>query len=623
MSTILNVTELDFEQIKTNLKTYLKNQDGFTDYDFEGSGLNILLDVLAYNTHYNAVNAHYTLNEAFLDSAQIRGNVVTRAKVLGYTPRSTLTPIARINIVITAGGTHPPTLTLPRGTKFSTTVDNSEYNFVTMTELVAPQVATTEGVAPNEVTTYTYNFENVEIKEGTLKKVQYTVNNIIENQKYQVSDTDVDTTTLLVKVKSNSAALNSDTYTVYEDLSITVGTTQVYFLQQNANEYYEIYFGDGVTGKRPVTSNIVELEYVISSANAANGAQAFTLASTILSGSTNVTTTVAAATGGQIAETLESIRFNAPLKFASQNRAVSADDYRAILKAEYSNIDAISVWGGENNTVPDYGSVYIAIKPLTGDTLTETDKAIVMSMLKGKTVTTVKPVIVDTEYTYIELDVNVRYNPNLTAKTNNELVTAVTNTLATYGTNKLNDFDGVFRHSQVTQTVDATDPAILSSSVRPRMFKLIKIRSDEDFTADLQFAEPLYSSGNIDEMSITSTPFLRNGVKCYIGDSAIVNTETKRSVIIYTYDEGGSVAAIKTVGTLDLLTGIINMSDFRADINATVKIAVVPNSLDIAPKREQLVAIDTNYSTIVAEIDTIATSGQSGAIAYTTTPRLR
>jgi len=623
MSTILNVTELDFEQIKTNLKTYLKNQDGFTDYDFEGSGLNILLDVLAYNTHYNAINAHYTLNEAFLDSAQIRGNVVTRAKVLGYTPRSTLTPIAKINVVITAGSTHPPTLTLPRGTKFSTIVDNAEYNFVTMTELTAPQVTTTEGVAPNEVTTYTYHFDNVEIKEGTLKKVQYTVNNIIQNQKYQVSDTDVDTTTLLVKVKSNSAALNSDTYTLYEDLSVTVAATQVYFLQQNANEYYEIYFGDGVTGSRPVTSNIVELEYVTSSGDAANGAQAFTLASTLLSGSTNVTTTVSVAAGGQSAETLESIRFNAPLKFASQNRAVSADDYRAILKAEYSNIDAISVWGGENNTVPDYGSVYIAIKPLTGDTLAESDKAIVMSLLKGKTVTTVKPVIVDTEYTYIELDVNVRYNPNLTSKTNNELVTAVTNTLATYGTNQLNDFDGVFRHSQVTQTVDATDPAILSSSVRPRMFKLIKIRSNEDFTADLQFAEPLYSNGNVNEMSITSTPFFYNGAKCYIGDSAIANTETKRSVIIYTYDQGGAVAAVKTVGTLDLSTGIINMSGFRADTNTTVKIAVVPNSLDIAPKREQLVSIDTNYSTIVAEIDTIATSGQSGAINYTTTPRLK
>ena len=611
MSTILNVTELDFEQIKTNLKTYLKNQDGFTDYDFEGSGLNILMDLLAYNTHYNAINAHYTLNEAFLDSAQIRGNVVTRAKVLGYTPRSTLTPAGEINIVITAGSETPTTLTLPRGTKFTTSIDNKEYTFVTLTELTAPEISST------------YTFNNVAITEGTLKKVQYTVNNIISNQKYQITDTDVDVTTMTVKVKSNAAAQNSDTYTTYKNLASTTAEAQVYFLQQNANEYYEIYFGDSVTGKKPVTSNIVEIEYVISNGPATNGALAFTLASTILSGSTNVITTTTAAAGGQTAETLESIRFNAPLKFASQNRAVSADDYRAILKAEYANIDAISVWGGENNTVPDFGSVYIAIKPLTGDTLTDTDKTLVLSLLDGKTVTTVKPVIVDTEYTYIELDVNVRYNPNLTAKTNNELVTAVNNTLATYGTNKLNDFDGVFRHSQVTQTIDATDPSILSSSVRPRMFKLIKIKHHTDVDVSLQFAEAIYADRSSATMSITSSAFNYNSQVCYIGDAAIAGSSITRDVIIFTYDAAGAIAAIKTVGTLNMNTGVIVMSGFRPDNNAKLKITVVPNSLDIAPEREQLVSIDTNYSTIVAQIDTIATSGQAGAIGYVPTPRLR
>jgi len=610
MSSILNVTELDFDQIKQNLTTYLKTQDGFTDYDFDGSGLSILMDVLAYNTHYNAINAHYTLNEAFLDSAQIRGNVVTRAKSLGYVPRSKKTARAIIDLVITAGATQPDTLTLPRGTKFITTIDNKEYSFVTLSEVTSPKVQ--DGSA------YKYTFTGITIYEGVLKKTQYTVNNLLANQKYQLSDTDVDTTTLDVKVKLNPAADNSDTYTLYKNTAVITASAQVYLLQQNANEYFEIYFGDGVTGRKPVTGNVVTLEYVYGSGADANGAIKFTLASTILEGSTNTIIVPTRAAGGQAAETIESIRFNAPLKFAAQGRAVSADDYRAIIKSEYSNISAIAVWGGENNLTPDYGRVYIAIKPLTGDNLTELQKETVLSVLVGKTVSTVTPVIVDTDLSQIYLPVNVRYNPNLTAKTNNELVSVVAQAITDYGNDKLNDFDGVFRYSKLTQAINEADPAIVSCSARPQMSKQVTFDGTTSGTST-ELPAAVYV-GDPTKRSITSSSFTWNSIaSCRICDISLAGSTTQRNVVVFVTDASGNITVIEKVGVLTMSTGTILWKYSSSISNKTIRIYAIPDSLDIAPKRGQI--MNLLAPTVTVEIDTIATSGQAGALNYNTSAR--
>ena len=615
--TKLNVTELDFEQIKENLKTYLKNQDEFTDYDFDGSGLNVLLDVLAYNTHFNALNAHYAMNEAFLDSAQIRGNVITRAKMLGYTPRSVLSPRATINMTIFGGDTQPNTLTLPRGTRFTTTVDNTEYSYVTLSEQVAAKISPGDG-------TVAYNFSNVEIVEGTLKKVEYTVNNNINNQKFQLSDTDADTSTLQVSVKQNAGDTTGEVYSLFENIADVRSDSQVYWLQENANEFYEVYFGDNVTGLKPLTNNIIKLEYVHTAGEATNGASAFTLATTLLQGSFATITTTSAASGGQQAETTESVRFNAPLRFAAQNRAVTSDDYRALIKAGFSNVDSISVWGGEDNETPDFGKVYIAIKPSVGDNLTDEQKEfIINTVLKGKTVATVIPVIEDVDYTYIELDVNVRYNPNLTDRTNNEIVTLVGDVISNYSFNRLNDFAGVFRHSTILQAIDVSEPSILSSSVRPRMFKNVALSATNPNNIVLNYASSIYSGKDEDVMNITSTGFLYNGDTCFIGDVKREGNPGLRDVVIYKQGAGSSVRILKFIGTLEFSTGIITFSDFNPDADTTVKIDVIPDSLDIAPKRNQLLSIDSNYVEVVAEVDEIAASGQVGGINYTTTPRFK
>lgn len=321
----LNVTELDFDEIKQNLKNYLKQQSEFNDYDFDGSGMSVLLDVLSYNTHYNALNAHYSLNEAFLDSAQIRGNVVTRAKLLGYVPRSILAPRATINIVVTAqGGTIPTVLDLQRGTKLSTNVSGEEYPYVVLESQSATGVAVT--LSDNSSATQ-FTFSNVTIAEGTLRELKYRVDNSIENQKFQLSDGSSDTSSLRVRIQENEESSSFEIYTKFESLKNIDSSSKVYYLQENAAGYYEVYFGDGVTGKKPINNNIVTIDYLVTEGPESNNATIFSMVDNIGGFGNIAITTVSKATGGVEAETMESIRFNAPLTFTTQNRAVTSEDY--------------------------------------------------------------------------------------------------------------------------------------------------------------------------------------------------------------------------------------------------------------------------------------------------------
>ena len=618
MATNLNVTELDFDQIKQNLKNYLKTQSTFTDYDFEGSGLSVLLDVLAYNTHYNAMTAHFALNEAFLDSAQIRGNVVTRAKLLGYTPRSTLAPKAIVNITVdvtSETGTIPTILSLPRGTKLNTIVDGEEYQYVVISNQNAQIVDNT--------ITKTFTFSNVTIVEGSYKTLLYRVDNDIENQKFQVSDRDSDTSTLRVRVRENEESSSYDIYTPFESLLNVNSTSKVYYLQENSNGFYEIYFGDSVTGYKPNNNNIITLDYVYTSGSESNGAISFSMVDSI-NGYSNVSiTTLSKAAGGSDRETTESIRFNAPLTFTSQNRAVTSDDYRAIIQKSFSDIDSISCWGGEDNDPPNYGKVYISIKPLTAETLTLAQQTEITSViLKGKNVVSITPEIVDPNYTYIELDVFFKYNPNLTDRSSVELSSVVRDTISDYNFNELNKFDGVFRHSQLLRAIDNADPSIQNSTVRPYMFMKITPFYNKDNNFSLSFTSPFYQSGQSTNNLISSSSFLINSAPHYFGDTPISGS-TNRKVIVYKIVQGQNVTVINDAGLIEVDLGKITLNRFRPDDSTPIKITVIPNSLDLAPKRNQLISIDTLSVNITPQIDTIALSGSSGTVNYTTTSRLR
>jgi len=620
MSTNLNVTELDFDQIKQNLKNYLKTQSTFNDYDFEGSGINTLLDVLAYNTHYNAIAAHFALNEAFLDSAQIRGNVVTRAKLLGYTPRSVLAPKATVNIVVDVTdevGTLPTLLTLKRGTKLSSVVDGESYSFVvtaTQTALMVTDASSNK----------TFTFSNVSIAQGSFKTLRYRVDNDIENQKFQVSDIDADTSTLRVRVQENEQSTAFDIFTKFESLLNVDSTSKVYYIQENADSFFEVYFGDGVTGYKPINNNIVTVDYVFTKGIVSNGAKVFSMVDTVGGYSTIALTTLAGAAGGAVQESTESIRFNAPLTFTSQNRAVTSDDYRAIIQKGFTNISSISCWGGEDNDPPDYGSVYISIKPLVANTLTVAEKNEITGVtLKGKSVVSITPYIVDPNYTNLELDVFFKYNPNLTDRTSVELTSVVRDTISDYNFNNLNKFDGVFRHSQLLKNIDAADPAIQNSSVRPYMFMNItpSIYTGKN-NHSLKFTSPFYSSGQSTSFILNSTAFKVGGVDHYFGDKPITGS-TNRTVIVYKIVDGNNITTIPDAGLVEVGLGKATINNFVADDTTSIRITVTPNSLDLAPKRDQLINIDALRVKITPQIDTIALSGSSGTIDYTTSSRLR
>ena len=622
MASNLNVTELDFDQIKQNLKNYLKTQSEFNDYNFEGSGLSTLLDVLSYNTHYNAMAAHFALNEAFLDSAQIRGNVVTRAKLLGYVPRSILAARAKVNIVIDVTsevGTLPDNLTMNRGTKLATSVAQQSYQYVTLSTQTASLV-TSGG-------TSTYTFTNVDVAQGYYKSLKYRVDNDIENQKFQLSDSDADTSTLRVRVQENEESTAFDIYTRFETLLGVTATSNVYYLQENAGNYYEIYFGDGVTGRKPTNNNIITLDYVYTTGDESNGANVFTMSDSVGGFGSSTVTTVTAAAGGAPQETSESIRFNAPLTFTSQNRAVTSDDYRAIIQREFTNISSISCWGGEDNDPPDYGKAYISIKPILAETLTQAEKdEITGTVLKGKNVVSITPEIVDPNYTYLELDVFFKYNPNLTDRTSVELTSVVRDTISDYNFNQLNKFDGVFRHSQITTLIDSSDPAIQNSTVRPYMFmNIIPSITEGVNNFSLKFTSPFYKSGSSTDFILTSTPFklsYSSTIDHYFGDIPLTNS-VNRQVIIYKIVDGTNVTVINDAGLIDPDKGTITLNSFTTYSADNIRITVTPDSLDLAPKRNQLIAIDPLRVNITPAVDTIAVSGSTGTINYTTPSRLR
>ena len=392
----LEISALDFDQVKANLKTFLQSQSEFQDYNFEGSGFSILLDLLAYNTHYLAYNTNVVANEMFLDSADLRSSIVSLAKMLGYTPTSPRAPIANIDVLINNGsGT---SITMSKGTVFTTSVSGTSYQFVTNSDHT---IAPSSGV---------YRFSNINLYEGTLTTYKYTVDSSDPDQKFVIQTNRADTYTLKVKVQNSSIDTTTTTYTLATGITELSSTSKVYFIQEIEDGKFEVYFGDGIIGQSLSDGNIVILEYVVTNTTDANGASTFSLSGSI-DGFSNVTiTTNSSAQGGSVGQTKESIRYNAPLNYARQDRAVTTTDYETLVKELYPNAQSVSAWGGEDDETPVYGTVKIAIKAASGSTLTNTTKNSIITQLRKYNVASVRPEIVDPETTQKILTSTVRFN---------------------------------------------------------------------------------------------------------------------------------------------------------------------------------------------------------------------
>ena len=395
MAERLNITELDFDNIKQNLKTYLSKQKEFTDYDFEGSGMAVLLDLLSYNTHYNALYSNMLANEMFLDSADLRNSVVSHAKQIGYTARSARAPKATLNVTVNDATT--ATVTMARGTAFTTTIDGVSYQYVTNK---AVSITPTDGV---------YTFSNVDVYEGTLVSNKYTVDTTDANQRFLIKNINADTSTLKVTVQTSASDSTTETYTLSTDFTSATDDSKIFFLDAVEDQQYEITFGDGVIGKALSNGNVVNISYVVTNGDASNSATTFASASSI-DGFSNITVSVVSNSfGGAPAEENSSIKFNAPKRYSSQNRAVTVDDFKSIVRSIYPNIQSIRVWGGEENDPPVYGRTYISIKAISGSNITQAVKDDITTELKKYMVASVTPVISDPETIFLVVESDVKY----------------------------------------------------------------------------------------------------------------------------------------------------------------------------------------------------------------------
>ena len=611
----LKVSEMDFDTIKANLKTFMTEQDTFQDYNFEGSALSSMLDVMAYVTHYNAINANFAINETFLDSARLRPSVVSHAKMLGYTPRSSYPAAAYIDVkvnnptgVLSDDNTYLP-LTMNKGTVFTSTIDGVSYKFVN------DQTLTTTIDANGE-----YIFSNVRILQGSYKNTEYIFDRD-SAEAYIIPFTNAVTSELTVKVQASATNSTTETYESVVNVTEVTATSKVYFLEESRTGAYEVKFGDGVLGQRLDNGNIIQLETLVTDNDAANGAAVFALSGTI-QGNTNVTLTVnQKAQGGSTKEDVESIKFNAPLSFVSQNRAVTPDDYKTIIQNNYANIDAITVWGGEDNDPPDYGKVYISIKPKDAEVVTEADKTLIISQyLKPKNVVSITPEIVDPKYTYIYLDVFFKYNPNVTALSSDALEEQAREVIRTYNNDQLKRFDGVFRYSNVISQIDASNVAILNSIVRVKMKKRIVPTSTAETKYDVIFSSPIYNTQS-NEQIIKSSEFVHKGnTGCTLRDR--VNDDGERRLQIVKGSGLTESVIENNAGTIDVTSGKLSFTASIDSFTGTyIEITADPDSNDLAPKRNELLTILVDECILSGEVDTMITGGTSAGVNYSTTAR--
>ena len=614
-SSNINITETDFEAIADNLKTYLKGQENFKDYDFEGSNMSVLIDLMAYASHIGAVNTNIAASELFLDSAQIRKNVVSRAKDLGFIPAtekaSSATVVVDINNITNADGTIPTAdeMILPRGHRFNSVFDGVSYEFV-VTESVTPKKSVND-----------FNYESVELVQGTYVTDTFIFDNQIQNPKFVLSNARVDRNRIDVAITSNG---REESYSLSTNVSTINASSKVYYTQENEEGFVEIYFGDGVLGAGLKDGDAIEVTYVVVDEEHANGARIFGMLDS-LNGFSNATiTTQDSASGGAEKESIESIKFKATKFYTSQNRLVTLNDYKAKVQEYYSNADAVAVWGGEDNDPPEYGKVFVSLKPQNSDYLSEVEKTDVQNKLNALNMLTVRPVIVDADITKILITTTFKYNKNDTTLSRGELETIVKNAIIKYDTDNLNNFDAIFRHSKLVTAIDNAQSSILSNVTNVRLKKKKTVSLGTDKGLEINFGNAFYnphSGHNADAGGIlTST-----GIKVQ-GDSVndhFFDDDGKGNIRRFIIEAGTRVTKDSEAGTIDYVSGKISIDALNitstSNIDTSIEFTVIPSSNDVVAIRGSLIDIDKDSISVTGEVDTIASGESSAGVGFTTT----
>ena len=599
---------LDFDQIKTSIRDYLRANTNFTDYDFEGSNLSIIIDALAYNTYTTAYNTNMAANECFLDSATLRENVVALARNIGYVPRSRRSARAKISFTVD-GLTETSTLTINAGIICNGAGDNTNYIFCIPEDITVP---VTNGVA---------EFNNVGIYEGVYISQNFTVNTSLFNQRYILDNSFIDTSTIQVKVKPSSTSTSSVTYQQIDNIVGVTSTSNSYLLQEIEDERYELIFGDNVIGKKLSNNNYVTVSYIVTDGKEGNGASEFSFVGNITNQDgaainaslISLVSTDEKSRDGDEIESISSIKYFAPRIYSSQYRAVTSSDYESVLGYIYPNVESVTAFGGEEMSPPRFGKVFISVKPRNGDFLSDQTKRELIQRLKSYAVAGIVPEFIDLKYLYVELQTSPYYNPSLNDDPNN-LKTSVSNALTQYSRSiDVNKFGGRFKYSKAVSLIDSIDSSITSN------ITLVQIRRNLKAVVG-QFAQYEVCYGNRfhtqeSSYNVVSTGFTIDGVTgiVYLSDE-VINREKGR-IFFFTYTEGGTPSVVKkNAGTVDYMTGevLIDTVNILSTViaNNVVEIQAIPHSNDIVGLRDLYVKFDMTNTTINMIPDLIA-SGEN------------
>jgi hypothetical protein len=539
----LVVSQLDFDTIRSNLSTYLKGQTQFKDYDFDGSNLSVLLDVLSYNTYMNNFYTNMAISEMFLDSAQIMDSVVSRAKELNYTPRSYTSAVSYVDISIVPNDS-PATITIPKGTPFTSRIDNTIYTFTTDQSIIVTS-------ADN------YIASNVAIYEGTYVTETFSVDTTIDNQRFVLNNTTLDTSSLDLKIQNSSTDTTNTAFIQTDTLLGYKNDSKIFFVQAADKNRYELIFGDDIIGVRPINGNLILASYRTSKGAAANKADKFIPASTIAGYSTSVVsvTTNVAAYGGSERETMNSIKYNAPRHYQTQNRAITIDDYRTILLSKYPDIRAINVYGGEVLNPPQYGTVFISVDLSEFAGVPDIVKSNIQSYILTKMSISIEPKVVDADYTYIGVNATASYNLNASSKTEGDIKNIIFDAIKTFNTTYLNDFNKTFRYSKLASTIDSSDDSIINSNLITTLIKKISptIGTAQQFSLDYQNA--------LKENTLKSDVFEYSNVTAYLYDIGGGQIAIVTSVDNSTSMNGQSLVVIAYgIGTINYTTGLVSIN---------------------------------------------------------------
>ena len=628
---LVNFSNLDFDQIKVTLKEYLKANSNFTDYDFEGSNLSSIIDVLAYNTYITSYNANMITNEVFIDSATLRENVVSLARNIGYVPRSRKAATASVSFFVNCSGVipTPATLTLKKGPIASSesSFGNQSFIFSILEDITVP---VNDGIA---------YFDDIIISEGTLLTSNFTYSGRNPNQKFILPNSGIDTALLSVTVKGNQQSTTSTKYTTQDSLLDVKSDSKVYFLQEIENERYEIFFGDGIFGKKLEEGNFITANYITCNGDSANGVNQFAFSGkltytrnsqeyTVTSGISLLTTGVTAQ-GGEVIESVDSVKKFAPRIYASQNRALTANDYETLIPSKiYPETESISVFGGEELVPPQYGKVFISIKPRTGDFLPNLIKENIKMRLKKYAVAGIVPEILDLKYLYIEINSKVYYNTNMAPSAEYVSTLEQENTTKYSESTELNRYGARFKYSKFLSIIDDSNEAITSNITTVQMRRDLRVALNSFAEYQIGFGNEFYIK-SMDGYNIKSSAFKTTDSTqdVYLSDIPNTNRETG-SLFLFTLPDFGSTNPTiikRNVGNINYKKGIITINPINIisgkikDGQTIVELSACPKSNDVIGLQDLYLQLDISNSTFDTVVDEIASGLDPAASNYVVT----